>query len=184
MWPRIHLVLRTFLVHRHPTFLWLFFFLSLHTVYIPSCLVPLPLLLLDPAAASVRRWYHIMSCGVELLLNIVFILALILSPVSTAAFLCCIFSSPHDCRWHPAHGEKGQQPSLVSAGGRRSLSACWRYTATSTTVYRFCGLLAQASWMSKHHLVQWLQQVVLSIFKGQWFFSSFCFLPCWRHSDY
>lgn len=126
---------------------------------IPPCLFSLLPHLHDPPAAILHRLYYIMPCRAVSLLNILFILVLILTRLSVTALPCGIsFSLGHVTATSSlAVGRRvSRGPCCTSARarGQRSSTACWRYRASSTTAYRFCTLLAQASWTSKHHLAQ------------------------------
>lgn len=167
-----HPIYSHFLSHTYITHNTLFFSMC---VFIPFTSIPLclfSLLLCDPPAAILHRLYYIIPCRAVLLLNILFILVLILTCLSITDLLCGIsFSLGHVTAGSslPVGRRVNWGPCRASAGARdqRSPTACWRYRATSTAAYRFWTLLAQASWTSKHHLAQLLQQVVLLIFKGQ-----------------
>ncbi len=133
------------------------------------------------------RLYCIILRSAVLLLNILFILVLILTRFSITALPCgTSFSFGHVANSSslPIGKRVSRGPWRASAGarGRRSPAACWRYGTTSTTAYRLWTLLARASWVSKHHLAQWLQQVVLFISKGQLhFFRVFYFFIVSSH---
>lgn len=114
------------------------------------CLCSLLFHLYDPPAAILHRLYYIMPCRAVLLLNILFILVLILTRLSITALACGIsFSLCHVTASSslPVGRRVSRGSCRTSAGtrGQRSPAACWRYRATSTTAYRLCTLLAQAS---------------------------------------
>lgn len=196
MWPWIHLVFRLYsfflvlIIYVHNTYKLFFryvcFFpftsilpcLISFTVYFIS-MIHLKLLYIDYTTLC----YAAQCCS----LYILFILVLILTRLSVTALPCGISFSlglVANSSSLPVGRRVSRGPCRASAGarGQRWPAACWRYRATSTTAYRFWTLLARASWMSKHHLAQWLQQVVLFISKGQLhFFRVFCFFVVSSH---
>lgn len=166
----IHTFIHTYITHTYSSYIYSFYIFST-LPFLPSTLS------LWSTCSYFTYINNVMQCRPVLLLNILFILVLILTRPSTKVLPCGIYFF----LGHVTAGSSlpvGRRVSresyraLAGTSGQRSSTACWRYRATSTAAYRFWTLLARTSWSSKHHLAQWLQQVVLFIFKGQWHFFS------------